>query len=110
MTRLAVAMGGNPATLSGLAGLGDLVLTCTGELSRNRKVGIDLAAGETLSEILSDRSSVAEGIKTTAATVELARRQSVEMPIAKQMHAMLNLGRSPVDAVRELMDRSLKVE
>jgi glycerol-3-phosphate dehydrogenase (NAD(P)+) len=110
MTRLAIAMGGKPATLSGLAGLGDLVLTCTGELSRNRRVGLELAAGTSLSEILGGRATVAEGVKTTAVAVELARRHSVEMPIAQQMHAMLNLGRSPADAVRELMDRSLKME
>lgn len=110
ITRLAVAMGAKPATLSGLAGLGDLVLTCTGDLSRNRKVGMELAEGKTLSEILGSQRMVAEGVKTTAAAVELASRYSVEMPIAQQMHAMLNLGRSPADAVRELMERSLKVE
>ena len=110
ITRLATAMGGKAATLSGLAGLGDLVLTCTGELSRNRQVGIELAKGKGLKEILASRPMVAEGVKTTAATVELAGRYSVEMPIAQQMHAMLNLGRSPRDAVRELMERSLKME
>jgi glycerol-3-phosphate dehydrogenase (NAD(P)+) len=110
ITRLAVAMGGKPATLSGLAGLGDLVLTCTGELSRNRTVGMELAEGKGISEIVGSRRMVAEGVKTTAATVELASRYSVEMPIAQQMHAMLNLGRSPRDALRELMERSLKME
>ena len=110
ITRLAVALGGKPATLSGLAGLGDLVLTCTGELSRNRTVGLELAEGRGLAEIVGSRRMVAEGVKTTAAVVELAARYSVEMPIAQQMHAMLNLGRSPADAVRELMERSLKVE
>ena len=110
MTRLAVAMGGKTATLSGLAGLGDLVLTCTGELSRNRSVGLKLAAGRTLTDILNSGPTVAEGVKTTAAAVELAGRHSVEMPIAQQMHAMLNLGRPPSDAVRELMERSLKME
>ena len=110
MTRLAVAMGAKPSTLSGLAGLGDLVLTCTGELSRNRTVGMELAQGKGLSEIVDSRRMVAEGVKTTAATVALAARFSVEMPIAQQMHAMLNLGRSPADAIRELMERSLKAE
>jgi glycerol-3-phosphate dehydrogenase (NAD(P)+) len=110
ITRLATALGGNPATLSGLAGLGDLVLTCTGELSRNRSVGMELAEGKRLSEVIAASRMVAEGIRTTASTVELAQRYSVEMPIAQQMHAMLNLGRSPADAVRELMDRSLKME
>lgn len=110
ITRLAIAMGGKPATLSGLAGLGDLVLTCTGELSRNRQVGLDLASGRRLGEIVDSRPMIAEGVKTTAAAVALADRYSVEMPIAQQMHAMLNLGRSPADAVRKLMERSLKTE
>lgn len=110
MTRLAVGMGAKAATLSGLAGLGDLVLTCTGDLSRNRQVGLELAEGRKLGEIISSRPTIAEGVKTTAAAVELATRYSVEMPIAQQMHAMLNLGRSPTDAVRELMERSLKME
>jgi glycerol-3-phosphate dehydrogenase (NAD(P)+) len=110
ITRLAIAMGGKPATLSGLAGLGDLVLTCTGELSRNRQVGLELAEGKRLGEIVGSRPMIAEGVKTTAATVALAERYAVEMPIAHQMHAMLNLGRSPAHAVRELMERSLKTE
>jgi glycerol-3-phosphate dehydrogenase (NAD(P)+) len=110
ITRLAVAMGGRPATLSGLAGLGDLILTCTGDLSRNRTVGLELAEGKGIGEIVASRRMVAEGVKTTAAAVELAARYSVEMPIAQQMHAMLNLGRSPADAIRELMERSLKME
>ena len=110
ITRLAVAMGGRPATLSGLAGLGDLVLTCTGELSRNRSVGLELAEGKGLREIVASHRTVAEGVKTCRATVDLAARYSVEMPIAQQMHAMLNLGRPPAEAVRELMERSLKME
>jgi glycerol-3-phosphate dehydrogenase (NAD(P)+) len=110
ITRLAVRMGGKPATLSGLAGLGDLVLTCTGDLSRNRRVGLELAKGKGLREIVASGPMIAEGVKTTSATVELAGRYSVEMPIAQQMHAMLNLGRSPADAIRELMERSLKTE
>jgi len=110
ITRLAVAMGGKQATLSGLAGLGDLVLTCTGELSRNRTVGLELAQGKGILEIVGSRPMIAEGVKTTAATVELAARYAVEMPIAQQMHAILNLGRSPAEAVRGLMERSLKME
>jgi glycerol-3-phosphate dehydrogenase (NAD(P)+) len=110
ITRLAMAMGARAATLSGLAGLGDLVLTCTGDLSRNRQVGLKLAEGISLGDILGSGPMIAEGVKTTAATVDLAARYSVEMPIAQQMHAMLNLGRSPRDAVRELMERSLKME
>ena len=110
ISRLAMAMGGQPKTLAGLAGLGDLVLTCTGDLSRNRHVGLELANGRKLLEIVDSMKMVAEGIKTTAATVDLARRHSVEMPIAQQMHAMLELGRSPQEAIRQLMERSLKGE
>jgi glycerol-3-phosphate dehydrogenase (NAD(P)+) len=110
MTRLAVALGGRPSTLAGLAGLGDLVLTCTGDLSRNRKVGMELAKGRKLEEIVSSMQMVAEGIKTTNAAVDLARRYSVEMPIAEQMHAMLHEGRQPREAIRLLMERTLKPE
>jgi glycerol-3-phosphate dehydrogenase (NAD(P)+) len=110
ISRLALAMGGHPKTLSGLAGLGDLVLTCTGDLSRNRTVGLELAKGRKLEEIVNSMKMVAEGIKTTAATVDLARRFGVEMPIAEQMHAMLHLGRLPRDAIRQLMERTLKGE
>jgi len=110
ISRLALAMGGRPKTLAGLAGLGDLVLTCTGDLSRNRMVGLELAKGRKLDEIVQSMKMVAEGIKTTSATVDLAKRYSVEMPIAAQMFAMLHLGRSPQDAIRQLMERSLKGE
>jgi len=110
MTRLAMAMGGQPQTLAGLAGLGDLVLTCTGELSRNRTVGLELARGRKLEEIVSSMKMVAEGIKTTNATVDLARRHGVEMPISAQMFEMLNFGLPPREAVRRLMDRTLKGE
>jgi glycerol-3-phosphate dehydrogenase (NAD(P)+) len=110
MTRLAVAMGGKPETLSGLAGLGDLVLTCTGDLSRNRQVGIALAHGRRLDEIVNSMKMVAEGIKTTSAAVDLARRYSVEMPISEQMFEMLHFGISPREAIRRLMERSLKGE
>ena len=110
MTRLAVAMGGRPGTLAGLAGLGDLVLTCTGDLSRNRMVGVELARGRKLQEIVSSMKMVAEGVKTTDAAVDLAKRYSVEMPIAGQMHEMLHAGSSPREAIRRLMERSLKGE
>ena len=110
MTRLAISLGGRPQTLAGLAGLGDLVLTCTGELSRNRTVGLELARGRKLEEIVSSMKMVAEGIKTTNATVDLARRQAVEMPISAQMFEMLNFGLPPREAVRKLMDRTLKGE
>ncbi|MCZ2080567.1 MAG: NAD(P)-dependent glycerol-3-phosphate dehydrogenase [Bryobacteraceae bacterium] len=110
ITRLATALGGNPRTLAGLAGLGDLVLTCTGDLSRNRRVGIELARGQTLSDIVSSMRMVAEGVQTTFAAVELARLHGVEMPIAQQMNAILRNGRPPKEAIRELMERSLKGE
>lgn len=110
ITRLAAALGGRPKTLAGLAGLGDLVLTCTGELSRNRSVGIRLGQGEKLDEIVASMRMVAEGIRTTDAAVELARRCGVEMPITEQMHQMLRLGKPPREALRELMERSLKPE
>ena len=110
MTRLAVAMGGKPLTLAGLAGLGDLVLTCTGDLSRNRSVGIELAHGRKLDEIVRSMNMVAEGIKTTNAAVDLARRYAVEMPISEQMFQMLHFGISPREAIQRLMERSLKGE
>jgi len=110
MTRLAVALGGRAQTLAGLAGLGDLVLTCTGELSRNRTVGLELARGRKLEEITGSMKMVAEGIKTTHATVDLARRYAVEMPISAQMFEMLNFGLSPREAIRRLMERTLKGE
>jgi glycerol-3-phosphate dehydrogenase (NAD(P)+) len=110
MARLAVTLGARPETLAGLAGMGDLVLTCTGGLSRNRSVGIELAKGRPLAEILSGMRMVAEGVSTTAATLELARGARVEMPITEQMNAVLHEGRSPRDAIREMMERRLKQE
>ncbi|MEM7417540.1 MAG: NAD(P)H-dependent glycerol-3-phosphate dehydrogenase [Gemmatimonadota bacterium] len=110
MTRLGVAMGAHQATFYGLAGMGDLVLTCTGSLSRNRTVGARLGRGESLDAILSDMSAVAEGVKTASSVYDLAMRYDVEMPIAGQVYAILNEGRSPEDAVRELMLRDPKPE
>jgi len=110
ITRLAVAMGGDPRTLAGLAGLGDLVLTCTGDLSRNRTVGVELGKGRKLADILSGMQMVAEGVETTAVAIDLAERHGVEMPIAYQMDLVLNQGKDPKEALRDLMDRSLKVE
>ena len=110
MTRLATALGGRRETLAGLAGVGDLVLTSTSVLSRNRAVGVELGQGRELQQILSTTRMVAEGVGTTAATRELARRAGIEMPITEQMHAVLYEGRSPRDAMRELMDRRLKSE
>ena len=110
ITRLALAVGGNPKTLAGLAGLGDLVLTCTGELSRNRGVGIQLAQGRKLADIVASTRMIAEGIETTSAAVDLAVRRQVEMPITRQVQAMLQDGKPPREALRELMERSLKGE
>ncbi len=110
MTRLAVALGGRRETLSGLAGVGDLILTATGELSRNRSVGIELGKGRDLREILGSTRRVAEGVGSAAATLELARRTKVEMPITEQVHTVLTAGRVTRDAIRELMERRLKQE
>ncbi len=110
MTRLAVALGGRAETLGGLAGMGDLVLTCTGALSRNRAVGVELGRGRKLAEIIGSMRMVAEGVGTTAATMELAAQAGVEMPITRQMHAVLSEGREPRDAIRELMERQLRKE
>ncbi|QHN02303.1 NAD(P)-dependent glycerol-3-phosphate dehydrogenase [Granulicella sp. WH15] len=106
ITRLAVACGGRRQTLAGLAGMGDLVLTCTGALSRNRSVGVELGRGRKLPEILAGMNGkVAEGVKSTAAALGLAARYAVEMPITEQMDAILHRDKSPKDAIRELMSR-----
>jgi len=106
MTRLVVACGGRQETMAGLAGLGDLVLTCTGDLSRNRSVGTELGRGRKLVEIIAGmHGSVAEGIFTTNAALGLARSRSVEMPITEQIHAILHDGKPPRDAIHELMTR-----
>jgi glycerol-3-phosphate dehydrogenase (NAD(P)+) len=106
VTRLAVACGGRRQTLAGLSGLGDLVLTCTGGLSRNRLVGIELGKGRQLPEILAGlNGKVAEGVRSTTAALGLAARYGVEMPITEQMDAVLHQAKSPKDAIRELMNR-----
>ncbi|MFZ0285134.1 MAG: NAD(P)H-dependent glycerol-3-phosphate dehydrogenase [Terriglobales bacterium] len=111
MTRLVVACGGKPETMAGLAGLGDLVLTCTGGLSRNRSVGVELGRGGRLPEIIASmHGMVAEGVFTTHAAVELARLHNVEMPITAQVDAILHHGKSPREAIHELMTRSGKRE
>jgi glycerol-3-phosphate dehydrogenase (NAD(P)+) len=111
MTRLVVACGGKAETMAGLAGLGDLVLTCTGGLSRNRSVGVELGRGRKLPEILTGmHGMVAEGIFTTTAAVGLARARGVEMPITEQMHLILHEGKAPRDAIYELMTRTSKSE
>lgn len=110
ITRLAVACGGKRETLPGLAGLGDLVLTAYGSLSRNRRVGIALGQGKPLDEVLSNMRMVAEGVKTAKSTVALARKHKVEMPIVEKMHAVLHEGLKPNDAINDLMERKLKEE
>lgn len=111
MTRLVVACGGKRETMSGLAGLGDLVLTCTGGLSRNRSVGVELGRGRRLPDIIAGmHGMVAEGVLTTSAAVGLAKRFGVEMPIAEKMQAILHDGKSPREAIHELMTRGAKSE
>jgi glycerol-3-phosphate dehydrogenase (NAD(P)+) len=106
ITRLAIACGGHRQTLSGLSGVGDLVLTCTGNLSRNRSVGIELGRGRRLPDILEGlHGKVAEGIRSTTAALGLAARYGVEMPITEQMSAILHHDKNPKDAIRELMSR-----
>jgi glycerol-3-phosphate dehydrogenase (NAD(P)+) len=111
MTRLVVACGGQRETMAGLAGLGDLVLTCTGGLSRNRSVGVELGHGRPLPEIIASmHGMVAEGVLTTHAAMGLAQAHRVEMPITEKMHAVLHDGKSPREAIHELMTRSAKSE
>jgi len=110
MTRLAVALGARAETLSGLAGLGDLVLTCTGSLSRNRFVGIELGKGHPPREILANMRMVAEGVGTAAPLLALAREYQIEMPITVQVDAILHQGKSAKEAIREIMERPLKRE
>jgi len=111
MTRLVVACGGRADTMAGLAGLGDLVLTCTGGLSRNRSVGAELGQGKKLPDIISNmHGMVAEGVFTTTAAVGLAHARGVEMPITQQMYAILHEGKSPREAIEHLMSRSGKSE
>jgi glycerol-3-phosphate dehydrogenase (NAD(P)+) len=110
ITRLAVAMGAKPMTMAGLAGLGDLVLTCSGELSRNRKVGIELSKGRSASEIAGSMKMIAEGIETCDAAVALAAKYRVDLPITVQMHAVIHGRTTPREALQNLMERSLKGE
>ena len=110
ITRLAEACGARRETLAGLAGLGDLVLTCTGSLSRNRTVGVELGKGQKLADIVGAMRMVAEGVKTTYAAVALARRHGVEMPITEQVHRLLEGQVSPREAIRELMERPPRKE
>ena len=110
ISRLACAMGGHRETLAGLSGLGDLVLTCTGSLSRNRHVGIELGRGRPIDEILSGMRMVAEGVRTTGAALALAERHGVELPIAEQMAEVLGGRKTPRDAVTHLMLRPQRDE
>jgi glycerol-3-phosphate dehydrogenase (NAD(P)+) len=110
MTRLGVAMGADTATFAGLAGMGDLVLTCTGDLSRNRSVGMQIGQGRQLSEILGEMRMVAEGVKTTESAYNLSHKLGVEMPIIDQMYQMLYRNKPAREAVLELMTRNLKAE
>lgn len=110
MTRLALAQGARRETMAGLAGLGDLVLTCTGELSRNRYVGIELGRGRKLAEILGEMREVAEGVKTTRAIYELGLRLNIDMPITASIHALLYEDKPALEAANELMGRPLKRE
>jgi glycerol-3-phosphate dehydrogenase (NAD(P)+) len=111
IARLAVACGGRMDTMAGLAGLGDLVLTCTGDLSRNRSVGVELGRGRKLPEIVAGmHGMVAEGVFTTRAAVGLAKRKNIEMPIAEQMYGILEGGKSPQQAIEELMTRVARRE
>jgi glycerol-3-phosphate dehydrogenase (NAD(P)+) len=110
MTRLVIACGGRRETLSGLAGLGDLVLTSYGTLSRNRRVGVALGQGKDIQEVLSNMRMVAEGVNTAKSTVALARKLNVEMPIAEKMYSVLHEGLKPQDAMADLMERRLREE
>ncbi len=110
MTRLGLKIGANPLTFAGLAGLGDLVLTCTGDLSRNRQVGLRLGAGEGIDDILESMTMVAEGVKTSKSVHQLSRKYGVEMPITEQVYRVLYRGLEPGEAVKELMMRPPKHE
>jgi glycerol-3-phosphate dehydrogenase (NAD(P)+) len=110
ITRLVVACGGRRETMSGLAGLGDLVLTAYGNLSRNRRVGVELGRGRSIEEITAETRAVAEGVRTTKSTVQLAHRLGIEMPIAEKMYALLYEGLRPQEALTDLMERKLKEE
>jgi glycerol-3-phosphate dehydrogenase (NAD(P)+) len=110
MTRLGIALGGAALTFAGLSGMGDLVLTCTGDLSRNRSVGIELGQGKKLNEIMAGRQTVAEGVKTTLSAYQLARRLKIETPIIEQMYLILYEDKDPRQAVIDLMMRDLRPE
>jgi glycerol-3-phosphate dehydrogenase (NAD(P)+) len=103
MTKLGTALGGDPVTFAGLAGIGDLIVTCTSPASRNRRVGEELGRGKTIEEVLADMSQVAEGIKAANVVMEMAGRLGIEMPIAKEVDGVVNHGRTAEDAYRGLL-------
>ncbi|MCA9834811.1 MAG: NAD(P)-dependent glycerol-3-phosphate dehydrogenase [Thermomicrobiales bacterium] len=110
ISRLGVALGAQPLTFAGLSGIGDLICTCSSNLSRNHHVGVRLAAGESLAQIRANMKEVAEGVDTTRATVEMARSRGIDMPIAEEMYRVLFEGKSPEDAVQTLMGREPRHE
>jgi glycerol-3-phosphate dehydrogenase (NAD(P)+) len=110
ITRLGMALGADPRTFAGLAGMGDLMLTATGSLSRNRTLGVELGQGKKLADVLAERATVAEGVNTARAAVALGRRHGVELPVAEQVTEVLFEGKAPRDAVTDLMERALKAE
>jgi len=110
IARLGVSMGANPLTFAGLAGLGDLVLTCTGDLSRNRTVGLKIAQGMDLEEIVAGMKTVAEGVKTCASAIQLGEKMGVELPITSQVYEVLYRSKDPREALRDVMTRDLKAE
>jgi glycerol-3-phosphate dehydrogenase (NAD(P)+) len=110
MARLGAHLGANPLTLAGLSGLGDLVLTCTGDLSRNRRVGLEMASGKTLAAVLADMRMVAEGVKTAKSAYDIAQREGVDMPITTEVYRALYEEKPPIEAVSSLLSRTLKAE
>ena len=110
MTRLGTALGADPLTFAGLAGMGDLILTATGALSRNRSLGVELGQGQTLEQVMRGRLTVAEGVTTARAAAELGRRTGVELPITREVSEVLFNGKAPRQAVQDLMNRELKAE
>jgi len=110
MTRMGVKLGADRETFAGLAGMGDLVLTCTGDLSRNRSVGMELGKGRSLEEILAGMNMVAEGVKTTLSAYQLAQKLGVDVPIIEQTYHLLYQNKDPRQAVNDLMLRDLKAE
>jgi glycerol-3-phosphate dehydrogenase (NAD(P)+) len=110
ISRLATQMGAHPQTLAGLSGMGDLVLTCTGDLSRNRWVGVELGRGRSLSEVLGEMTMVAEGVRTAKSAYDLAQREGVDLPITTEVYQALYEGKSPISAVESLLGRALRPE